>query len=119
MSHTPCACLIQLEDISVEPVLLLSADPWELTDERTGEIRRGVSFWFVSDYRDGSNGLKPTKVSGDSKLLALVSDHLPCVASLGFATRPGAGNKASLQLVDVEVHRRFDLEGLLAEAIPS
>jgi hypothetical protein len=100
----------------METVLLLSADPWELTDERTGEIRRGVSFWFVSDYREGDSGLKPTKVSGDRSLLGLVAGHLPCVASLGFATRPGAGNKASLQLVDVAVHQPFDLEGLLREA---
>ena len=29
--------------------LLLSADLWEMADEKTGEIRRGASVWYIND----------------------------------------------------------------------
>jgi len=102
----------------MERVLLLSADPWEMTDERTGEIIRGVSFWFVSDYRKGEYGLKPIKISGDKSLMAKVSGLLPCVAGLSFGLKPAAGNKAGLQLDDIEVMEPFNLGETLAGDAP-
>lgn len=71
--------------------LVLSADPWEIPDERTGEIRKGLSIWFVNSYRDSDSGLKPTKVSGDVALWDQLRGRLPAVCSLSFSTRPGQG----------------------------
>lgn len=99
----------------MERVLLLSADPWTMTDERTGEEITGVSFWFVSDYRKGENGLKPIKISGDKSLMVKCAGRLPCVAGIQFGLKPAAGNKAGLQLEDIHVFDGFNLADVLAE----
>lgn len=100
----------------MQSVILLSGDPWEMTDDRTGEIRRGVSFWFVNSYRDSDRGLKPTKISGPPQLFETVRGRLPCVCVLSYGMRPGAQNKATLQLDDIEVIAPFNLESAVEQA---
>jgi len=88
-----------------EKALILSADAWEMPDERTGEIRKGVSVWFCNDYREDtltSVGFKPTKVSADVSMLdALRTAKLPALFDLHFGSRPGAQGKATLTLVGI------------------
>lgn len=86
-----------------ERALILSCDAWDMVDEKTGEMRRGLTVWYLNDYRedsDGSFGLKPTKVSADRSLLeSLRSAQLPAMFDLDFGSRPGAQGKATLTLV--------------------
>lgn len=93
----------------MEEVLLLSADPWEMADEKTGELRRGVSVFFVSNYRDGDNGLKPTKISADRAIYDMVRGKLPALGKLFVTTRPGAGGKASVLVSKIELTKSLDL----------
>lgn len=85
--------------------LILSADKWEMTDERTGELRRGVSIWFVNDYRDDTAlavGMKPTKVSGDISMFdQLKAAKLPAVFDLDYGSKPGKDGKPTLTLISV------------------
>src|SRR5690606_8217796 len=85
-----------------ERALILSCDSWEMPDEKTGEIRKGLSVWYVNDYRAdtaGSYGFKPTKVSADSALIDHLRDaKLPALFDLDFGSHPGAQGKATLTL---------------------
>jgi hypothetical protein len=86
-----------------EKALVLSADAWEMTDEKTGELRKGVSVWFLNDYREDtltSVGFKPTKVSADPSMLDLLrSAKLPALFEMHYGSRPGAQGKATLTLI--------------------
>ncbi|MNZ27763.1 hypothetical protein D3C78_449840 [compost metagenome] len=87
-----------------ERALILSCDAWDMVDEKTGEMRRGLSVWYVNDYREDSEssfGYKPTKVSADRALLdSFKLASLPALFDLDFGSRPGAQGKATLTLVD-------------------
>lgn len=95
-----------------ERALVLSADPWEMPDERTGEIRKGCSLWYLNSYREGDMGQKPTKVSVDVALLAQIRGKLPGVFELEYGSRPGAQNKASLTVVGLRQLASIDLAEL-------
>ena len=88
-----------------ERALILSCDAWDMVDEKTGELRRGLSVWYVNDYRednDTSFGFKPTKVSADRSLLeSFQASSLPAMFDLDFGSRPGAQGKATLTLVGI------------------
>lgn len=99
-----------------ERALVLSADPWEMPDERTGEIRKGCSLWYLNSYREGEMGQKPTKVSVDLALLAQVRGKLPGVFELEYGSRPGAQNKATLTVVGMRQLASIDLADLCAKA---
>lgn len=87
--------------------LILSADSWNMTDEKSGEMLAGVSVWYVNDYREdaeGSFGFKPTKVTlQDADMFKQLSSKLPCLADLDFRSKPGAGGKASLVLGKIAI----------------
>lgn len=95
-----------------EKALVLSADPWEMTDKESGEVVKGVSFWYVNQYRDGENGQKPTKVSVSADVIDQVKGKLPAVCELEFGSRPGAQNKATLTVVAAKVLKSIDFSGL-------
>lgn len=89
----------------MEQVLILSADKWEMPDERTGEIRSGLSLWFLSDYREDSQesfGYKPAKVTAPLELLDKVRGKLPGFFEMVYGSKPGAQGKAQLTLIDVK-----------------
>lgn len=90
----------------MEKALILSADSWSMPDEKTGEIRTGVSVWFVNDYREDTDqavGFKPTKVSADTDLLPLLrAAKLPAVFNMHYGSRPGAQGKATLTLIKAD-----------------
>lgn len=95
-----------------EKALVLSADPWSMTDKDTGQIVQGVSFWYVNQYRDGENGQKPTKVSVSAELFDMVKGKLPALCELDFGSRPGAQGKATLTVVGAKVLKAVDFSGL-------
>jgi hypothetical protein len=103
--------------MSVEISVILSADAWSMPDEKTGEIRTGVSFWFLNEYRDQSDlkqiGYKPQKIGGTADLLTKLSKHtMPIQAELSFSSRPGAAGKATLVLSDFKFVASLDAFGL-------
>lgn len=89
-----------------ERALVLSVDAWEMPDERTGEIRKGLSVWYVNDYREDSLnaiGYKPTKVSADLELFATFRRaRLPAIFEMHYGSRPGAQGKATLTLIKAD-----------------
>lgn len=99
----------------MEKALILSADSWSMADEKTGEMRNGVSVWFVNDYRDDTVqavGFKPTKVSADASLLPQLRDaKLPAIFNMHYGSRPGAQGKATLTLVKADKIASVNLFG--------
>jgi hypothetical protein len=97
----------------MEKAILLSADVWEMQDEKTGQIRKGVSVWYITEYRDpsevNSTGYKPAKVTADFSLWQKLHNQLPCRASMHYASRPGPAGKATLVLVDIDVDEQLFL----------
>lgn len=90
-----------------ERCLVLSGDNWRMADEKTGEIRTGVSVWYVTDYREdseGQYGFKPIKTSlQDPAMADVIRSKLPCVADLDFRSKPGKEGKASLVLAKISI----------------
>lgn len=89
----------------MERALILSADVWNMNDERTGKLMSGVSVWYVNDYREDSGdsfGCKPTKVAASQEILPLLKGNVPGIFDINFGSRPGAQNKATLTLVSVQ-----------------
>jgi len=105
-----------------ERALVLSCDSWDMTDEKTGEMRRGLSVWYVNDYRDDGSeslGFKPTKVSADRQLLDKLRDaKLPALFDLDFGSRPGAQGKATLTLIGLTKVQSVDLFRTAQKAVP-
>src|SRR5262245_57865780 len=91
----------------METVLLLSADSWELKDEHTGEIRRGVTVTYVNNYRepDGrSVGLRPIKAPATADVFSSVRPGgAPGLYSLDFRTRPGKESKPVLTVTRADL----------------
>lgn len=89
-----------------EKVLILSADSWGMTDKETGEFVKGVSVWFVNEYREDTEtsvGQKPSKVSATPEIFEkLRKSPLPGLYELSFGSRSGAQGKATLTLVDAK-----------------
>lgn len=89
-----------------ERALILSCDSWAMPDEKTGEIRKGLSVWFVNDYREDTPealGYKPTKVSADVALFdQLRKASLPAMFEMHYGSRPGAQGKATLTLIKAQ-----------------
>lgn len=96
-----------------ERAFVLSADGWEMPDEKTGEIRSGFSVWYVNDYREdlpNQIGFKPTKISATAEIFEVLrSGKLPALFDLDFASRPGAQSKATLTLVRAKHIKDIDL----------
>lgn len=90
-----------------ERALVLSVDKWEMVDERTGELRKGLSVWYVNEYRDDTDdafGYKPTKVSASPELLDMFRKaKLPSLCEMHYGSRPGAQGKATLTLINADL----------------
>lgn len=97
----------------MEPVLILSADQWELTDETTGEVRRGVTVYFVNAYRESTSksiGLRPTKVPAMLDVFdSIRKGGAPGIYFLDFRTRPGKEGKPVLTATQARLDRKLDL----------
>lgn len=94
-------------------ILLLSADQYNVTNEATGEILRGITMFYLNDYREDtaqSLGYKPTKISAPMELWATLQKlEVPCIAELSFITRPGAMGKATAVVNGIEFVRAAPL----------
>lgn len=93
--------------------LVLSADKWRMTDEKTGEIREGVSLHYLTDYReetDNSVGFKPMKVqASDAAFAAIKAGGAPGLYELQLKSRPGKDGVPTFQVVGAALVERLDL----------
>ena len=84
----------------MEQVLILSADKWRMTDEKTGEVRSGVTVHYINDYRedtDSSAGYKPIKAPAAEEVFdAIKKQGAPALFDLDFKTRPGKNGVPTL-----------------------
>lgn len=97
----------------MEKALVISADRYEFTDEKTGEIRKGVTVNYINDYREDTEmsvGLKPTKISANAEVFdAIRAGTAPALYELDFRTRPGKEGKPTLQLVKATLVKTIDV----------
>lgn len=106
--------------MSNEKALIVSADWWEMEDEKKpGVFMRGWSCWFVNDYResaDKSFGFKPSKVTiTDEVAEQLRKIKLPAFCEMQYGSRPGAQGKATLTLTGFKVLGTLDIGTMAVE----
>ena len=96
-----------------EQALILSADSWSMTDEKTGKPLNGVSVWFLNAYREDSPeaiGWKPAKVGTTPEVFnQLKAAQLPALCEMHYGAKPGAAGKATLTLVGLRLLRSVNL----------
>lgn len=98
----------------MEKNLVLSADAWRMVDEQTGEIREGVTVWFVNDYRQseaGMEGLKPSKVTCEKSLMPDLQGKLPGIFEFSYSTKPGKDGKPTVVIVGAKHVSEIDIFG--------
>lgn len=97
----------------MDTVLVLSADKWEMTDEKTGVIRNGVTIQYVNDYRENderSVGLKPTKAPASLEVFESIrKGGAPALYRLDFRTRPGKESKPTLTVIKAEIGKAIKI----------
>jgi len=97
----------------MERALVISADRYEFTDEKTGEIRKGVTVHYINDYREDTDkaiGFKPIKAPATPEAFdAIAKGSAPALYDLDFRTRPGQESKPTLMLVKAQLVRTVKL----------
>ena len=89
-------------------IILLYAAQYEMTDERTGEIKRGVTcnYYFntelhAEDNANGSKGTRPAKGSVDFYLMGKIKSA-PALYNAHFDMSIGSDMKPVLKIVDLD-----------------
>ena len=99
--------------IMSETVLILRAAKWELTDEKTGEIRKGCTLHYINDYQvetPTAVGDAPLKVQAVDEVFAEVKKHkAPGVYEIGTRTKPGKEGQATVVVTQAKFVRAFSL----------
>ena len=97
----------------MENVLILSASKWEFTDEKTAEVKKGVSVHYVSDYRDDTAtelGFKPIKTSADDAVFEIAQKGgVPGMYRIDTRSRPGKDGKPTLTVVGAQFAKKVPL----------
>lgn len=100
-----------------ERALILSADHYTITDEKTGVINELFQVWYCSDYREASEteiGCKPIKMLTTPEIFdQLKKQALPALFDLELRSRPGKANAAALTVVGfkfVSAPKIFEVE---------
>jgi hypothetical protein len=93
----------------METTLVISADRYEFTDEKTSEIRKGVTLHYINNYREnsaGAVGFKPIRVPATPEVFeAVKKGNAPALYKLDFTTGPGPLGKPTLTVVKAELVR--------------
>ncbi len=89
-------------------IILLYAAQYEIADEKTGEIKRGVTcnYYFNSDLHaqdntNGSKGTRPAKGSLDYMLMGKIKSA-PALYDAKFEMNVGSDGKPVLKIVDLD-----------------
>ena len=96
-----------------EKVLVLSASKWNFTDEKTGEMKKGVSLHYVSDYREDTAtelGFKPVKSGADDVVFdAVQKGGVPGMYTINTRSKPGKDGKPTLTVVGAQFAKKIPL----------
>ncbi|GGY21261.1 hypothetical protein [Pseudoduganella dura] len=95
--------------------LILSADRYDITDEKTGVVQPLFQLWYITDYRESSEreqGSKPIKMLTTPEMFAKLSaQKLPAMFDMELRSRPGKGNTAALTVVDINFVSAINIFG--------
>jgi len=84
----------------MEQFLVLSADFYEIPDEKTGATNTICKAYAINDYRedsDTSKGFKPLNFTINyDQFKELKKNALPAMYEIGVSTRPGAQGKPAV-----------------------
>lgn len=96
-----------------ETVLILRASKWEMTDEKTGEIRKGCTVHYINDYQVETAtavGDAPLKVQATEEVFIEIKKHkAPGIYEIGTRTKPGKEGQATVVMTQVKFKKGFDL----------
>lgn len=102
----------------MKPSLVLEAAPWEIADEKTGEVRRGFSIFYVdfeSPLVGRKRGYETLRISGPADVVEPALREVPGFYDLRFRQRAGRnGGKVELSLSAM----RFVSEMLVPDETP-
>ena len=89
------------------PIVLLFANTYSMSDERTGEINSGttISYYFNTDMapslnQDGSKGMRPAKCSCDIGVFKKI-EKAPAIYDAEFEMKIGGDMKPVLKILDL------------------
>lgn len=96
-----------------ETVFILRATKWELTDEKTGEIRKGCTVHYINDYQvETANavGDAPMKVQASEEVFNEVKKHkAPGIYDINTRTKPGKDGIATVVVTQAKFKQAFSL----------
>lgn len=96
-----------------ENVLILSANRYDFTSEKTGEIIKGCNVYFIGEYQTetaNAVGEKPMKVSAtDEAFEAIKLNKAPGVYEITTRTKPGKDGTATIVLTKAKFKEAFSL----------
>ncbi len=96
-----------------ETVLILRAQKYEFTSEKTGEIIKGCNVVYVNDYQvetDSAVGDSPMKVSASDEVFAEIKKNkAPGIYEIGTRTKPGKDGQATVVMTQAKFKRGFSL----------
>lgn len=91
-----------------QKVIILFANQYEMTDEKTGERKNGTSIMYIfntdlecMDNSDGSKGMRSAKSSSDYMLMHKVR-RAPAMYEAEFSMKIGSDGKPVLKIEDLE-----------------
>jgi hypothetical protein len=97
----------------METALIISADRYEFADEKSGEIRKGITVHYINDYREDTDkaiGFKPIKAPATLEVFEAVrKGSAPALYELDFRTRPGQEGKPTLTIVKADLVRTVEI----------
>ena len=87
-------------------VNVLGVRSWSLSDERTGEIKKGVSvhYFDTAEQEESINekGIFPRKITGDIKLFSKFT-KLPAKYDFDIKLKSSSGGRTGVELRDVSL----------------
>ncbi|TAM39154.1 MAG: hypothetical protein EPN61_12900 [Burkholderiaceae bacterium] len=96
-----------------ETVLILRASKWELTDEKSGEIRKGCTVHYINDYQvetPTAVGDAPMKVqASDEVFTEIKKNKAPAIYEIGTRTKPGKEGQATVVVTQAKFVKTFTL----------
>jgi hypothetical protein len=96
-----------------ETVLILRASKWEMTDEKTGEIRKGCTVHYINDFQVETAtavGDSPMKVQASDEVFTEIKKHkAPGIYDIGTRTKPGKEGQATVVVTQAKFLKAFTL----------
>lgn len=96
-----------------ETVLILRAQKYEFTSEKTGEIIKGSNVYYINDYQvetENAVGDAPMKVASSDEVFDEIKKHkAPGVYEINTRTKPGKDGQATVVVTQAKFVKAFTL----------